>query len=135
MRPSSASRLISDVIAELKELLSAHPLRERLTGQLMRALATDGRTAEALAAYERLRRNLADELGVADAHPRGARPFAREQYVNKFRILAEGLVSTEEQDRFLDVAQRLTELSADELGGLTVALDLVDVQESAKGLF
>lgn len=78
---------------------------------------------------------VADELGVADAHPRGARPFAREQYVNKFRILAEGLVSKEEQDRFLDVAQRLTELSPDELSGLTVALDLVDVQEPAKGLF
>lgn len=54
----------ADVIAELKELLAAHPLQERLTGQLMRALAADGRTAEALAAYEELRRNLADELGV-----------------------------------------------------------------------
>ena len=52
------------MIAELKELLAAHPLRERLTGQLMRALAADGRTAEALAAYDQLRANLADELGV-----------------------------------------------------------------------
>ena len=54
----------ADVIAELKELLAAHPLRERLTGQLMRALAADGRTAEALAAYQELRGNLADQLGV-----------------------------------------------------------------------
>ena len=53
-----------DVIAELTELVAAHPLRERLTGQLMRALAADGRTADALAAYDRLRVNLADELGV-----------------------------------------------------------------------
>ena len=30
---------------------------------------------------------LVDELGVANAHPNGARPFAREQYIAKFRIL------------------------------------------------
>jgi predicted ATPase/DNA-binding SARP family transcriptional activator len=54
----------ADVIAELTELVAAHPLRERLTGQLMRALAADGRTADALAAYDQLRGNLADELGV-----------------------------------------------------------------------
>ena len=54
----------ADMIAELTELLAAHPLRERLAGQLMRALAADGRTADALAAYEELRGRLADELGV-----------------------------------------------------------------------
>ena len=33
---------------------------------------------------------ITDEIAVADAHPLGARPFAREQYVNKFRTLAAG---------------------------------------------
>ena len=37
---------------------------------------------------------LVDELGVANAHPNGARPFAREQYVDKFRTLTEGLITT-----------------------------------------
>ncbi|MDT0165683.1 MmgE/PrpD family protein [Actinotalea sp. AC32] len=61
-----------------------------------------------------------EEIAVADAHPLGARPFGREQYVAKFRMLADGVLDPAEVERFLDVAQRLPELSADELGGLTV---------------
>ena len=52
------------VLAELDELVTAHPLRERPYGQLMRTLATTGRQADALAAYKRLRQRLADELGI-----------------------------------------------------------------------
>ena len=48
---------------------------------------------------------ITDEIAVADAHPLGARPFAREQYVNKFRTLAAGLVADEEIERFLDAAR------------------------------
>ena len=36
---------------------------------------------------------ISDELAVADAHPAGARPFAREQYVAKFRTLADGVIA------------------------------------------
>ncbi len=61
-----------------------------------------------------------EEIAVADAHPLGARPFAREQYVDKFRTLAAGVLADDEVERFLDVAQRLPELTADELAGLTV---------------
>jgi 2-methylcitrate dehydratase len=64
-----------------------------------------------------------DELGVADAHPRGARPFARPQYVEKFRTLAEGVVAPAEQDRFLAVAECLPELRPDQLGLLTFAAE------------
>ncbi|MFD1545561.1 BTAD domain-containing putative transcriptional regulator [Nonomuraea guangzhouensis] len=51
-------------IPELGELIERHPLRERLRGQLMRALSADGRQAEALVVYEQTRRLLADELGT-----------------------------------------------------------------------
>jgi 2-methylcitrate dehydratase len=61
-----------------------------------------------------------DEIAVADAHPLGARPFARENYVAKFRELAAGVLPDAEIERFLDVAQRLPQLTAAELDGLTV---------------
>lgn len=53
-----------ELVAELRTLLSAHPLSERLYGQLMRALHADGRPAEALTVFEEARRTLADELGA-----------------------------------------------------------------------
>ena len=74
-----------------------------------------------------------DEIAVADAHPLGAKPFAREQYINKFRILAEGVLAATEIERFLDVAQRLPELKANELAGLTVNGDFPAV--TPKGIF
>ncbi|MCD9876688.1 BTAD domain-containing putative transcriptional regulator [Streptomyces guryensis] len=53
-----------ELVPELRALLSAHPLSERMYGQLMRALHAGGRPAEALTVYEDARRTLADELGA-----------------------------------------------------------------------
>jgi 2-methylcitrate dehydratase len=64
-----------------------------------------------------------DEIAVADAHPYGARPFARPQYVAKFRTLAEGVIATAEQDRFLALVERLTTLKPADLAGLTFTVD------------
>ncbi|MFG2972267.1 MmgE/PrpD family protein [Streptomyces sp. NPDC048331] len=64
-----------------------------------------------------------DELGVADAHPAGARPFDRAAYTGKFRTLAEGIVTADEQDRFLDAAGRLAELDTDRLAALFPVVD------------
>jgi predicted ATPase/DNA-binding SARP family transcriptional activator len=51
-------------VAELQALVAAHPLNEKLTALLMRALAAAGRQVEALAVHEALRARLADELGI-----------------------------------------------------------------------
>lgn len=60
-------------------------------------------------------RTIIDELGVADAHPAGARPFRRPDYIGKFRTLAEGVVEPGEQDRFLALVERLPSLTAAEV--------------------
>ena len=52
------------LVAELEGLLAAYPVRETLSGLLMRALAAAGRRGAALEAYERVRERLAEQLGA-----------------------------------------------------------------------
>ncbi len=54
----------AELIPELTDAVTAHPLRERLAAALMRALASAGRDSEALLVFERIREALADALGV-----------------------------------------------------------------------
>ncbi|SEM75870.1 2-methylcitrate dehydratase [Methylobacterium sp. UNC300MFChir4.1] len=77
-----------------------------------------------------------DATAVADAHPLGVRPFARAQYIGKFRDLAESVIATAEQDRFLNLVSRLPELTAAELRQLSFSADPARLGEPAKrGLF
>ncbi|PQZ99941.1 2-methylcitrate dehydratase [Arthrobacter sp. MYb229] len=80
---------------------------------------------------------ITDEIAVADAHPLGARPFAREQYINKFRSLAAGLVDEQEIDRFIAAAENLENLGAGELEQLNIvaATGVIDQSNAPKGLF
>jgi DNA-binding SARP family transcriptional activator/WD40 repeat protein len=55
---------LGDVIGELESLTTRHPLRERFWEQRMLALYRAGRQGEALAAYQRAREILADDLGI-----------------------------------------------------------------------
>jgi DNA-binding SARP family transcriptional activator len=60
-------------LAELEQLVADHPLREPLCVLLVRALRLLGRPADALAAHDRCRARLADELGL-DPSPAQHRP-------------------------------------------------------------
>jgi DNA-binding SARP family transcriptional activator/tetratricopeptide (TPR) repeat protein len=54
----------AEVVAEAQRLCAAHPLRERFWAQLMIGLYRCGRQADALAAFQRARRALAEQVGA-----------------------------------------------------------------------
>lgn len=68
---------------------------------------------------------IVDELAVADAHPLGARPFEREQYRNKFTVLADGVIAEDEQQRFLTVVDSLAALKPGSLDALNLRVEQV----------
>ena len=53
-----------EVVSRLAGLVDEHPFREQMVGQLMVGLYRDGRQADAIAAYESLRRALAEGMGL-----------------------------------------------------------------------
>ncbi|WP_067479403.1 MmgE/PrpD family protein [Actinomadura hibisca] len=83
-----------------------HAAEPEFGGRVVVELA-DGTTVEA-------------DKAVADAHPAGARPFGRDQYLAKFAALAEGTVPEAEQRRFRELAERLPDLKPAEVAGLNV---------------
>ena len=78
---------------------------------------------------------IVDEMAVANAHPLGAKPFARADYVRKFRTLTEGILAPQEAERFLEVAQRAPELRPGELHLLNVALPDGALARGKPGIF
>jgi 2-methylcitrate dehydratase len=75
-----------------------------------------------------------DEIAVADAHPLGTAPFERGDYVNKFLTLSEGQVDKAEAQRFLDLIQRLPQLSPQEIRSLTIKGNRT-LTSSSQGVF
>jgi len=78
-------------------------------------------------------REIAGEKAVANAHPLGATPWTRPDYVRKFRTLADGLLHPNEADRFLAAVDRLGSLTHAELAGLNVVVD--DLPVGRGGIF
>ena len=78
---------------------------------------------------------IADEIRVANAHPLGAKPFAREDYGRKFQSLTDGILSPQESRRFLAAVQNLPALRAGELRNLNLAVLEEKLIRGQPGLF
>ena len=79
---------------------------------------------------------LVDELGIANAHPFGARPFGRAEYIKKFKTLTDDILDASESARFLDLVQRLPNLSASQILELNpVAPAGYLVENTVRGIF
>ena len=75
---------------------------------------------------------LTDEILVANAHPMGAKPFARSDYINKLETLSEGIVSTKEIARFVARVQELPGLSMEQLSGLNIEVDVEALRNAVR---
>ena len=81
---------------------------------------------------------LIDELGVADAHPAGARPFKRADYVRKFDMLTSEIISKKERDRFISLVENLADLTPAQVQQLNVQVDIEKLthhERDRKGIF
>ena len=78
---------------------------------------------------------LEDSMAVANAHPLGAKPFQRADYIHKFKTLTEGIISPQESQRFLDTVQQLPALPARELFHLNVELPEGKLATGLPGIF
>ena len=74
-------------------------------------------------------------MAVANAHPLGARPFGRDDYIRKFLTMTDGIISTRESNRFLEAAQNVAKLPAGELHQLNVALPTGALAVGKPGIF
>ena len=77
------------------------------------------------------------KIGVADAHPNGNKPFKREDYINKFKMLTSNIIDQKESERFLNNVQSLRELGKSELHKLNIEVktDLKNLYSSKKTIF
>jgi 2-methylcitrate dehydratase len=76
-----------------------------------------------------------DQMAVANAHPLGAKPFARADYIHKFQTLTAGTITPHESQRFLDAVQQLSDLAADDLGRLNIELPEQQLTKGRAGIF
>ena len=72
----------------------------------------------------------------ADAHPYGARPFKRQNYINKFLTLTKGILDKKESDSFLKTVQNLKNLRSGQLHKLNIEVRKSRLKKNnKKGIF
>jgi 2-methylcitrate dehydratase len=101
----------------------AHDPREKAFGARVVITMDDGSILE-------------DQIENANAHPLGAKPFGRAEYIDKFRTLTGDVLNASESTRFLDLVQQLPSMNAEEVRALNpIALPGHLVENRAAGIF
>jgi len=77
-------------------------------------------------------KKVTEELERADAHPYGARPFTRENYIKKFKILTDKILSKRESERFLRIVQNLKYLKNGQLNKLNIEVSNKKIKKNKK---
>ena len=81
-------------------------------------------------------KKIKERLEKADAHPFGARPFKRKNYINKFLILTKNIITVSESKRFLKDVQKLKLIKSGQLYKLNIVINKSKLNRSKrKGIF
>ena len=81
-------------------------------------------------------KKIIEQLDKADAHPYGARPFVRNNYIKKFLTLTKNIISKKEIDKFLKNVQNLKKLKPGQLNKLNIEIRKSDLKKNTKkGIF
>ena len=82
------------------------------------------------------KKKIIEQLDKADAHPFGARPFKRENYIKKFLTLTNKIITKKESSRFLKIVQNLKKLKSGQLFKLNIEVNKKFIKVSKmKGIF
>ena len=81
-------------------------------------------------------KKISEQLERADAHPYGARPFQRKDYINKFKTLTDNIISRKESLRFIKTVQNLKKLKKGQLTKLNIEVSKKYLKKNNKiGIF
>ena len=81
-------------------------------------------------------KKIIEQLDKADAHPYGARPFVRNNYIKKFLTLTKNIISKKEIDKFLKNVQNLKKIKPGQLNKLNIEIRKSNLKKNTKkGIF
>ena len=81
-------------------------------------------------------KKISEQLERADAHPYGARPFQRKDYIKKFKTLTDNIISRKESLRFIKTVQNLKKLKKGQLTKLNIEVSKKYLKKNNKiGIF
>ena len=81
-------------------------------------------------------KKIVESLDKANAHPYGANPFKRENYIEKFLTLTDGIIRSSESKRFLKDVQNINKIKSGCLHKLNIEVDERKLKKNnTKGIF